>query len=139
MIDLDPSEPLVLLPVSVEGPRGTAQMRMALDTGSSFVVIPTQVARQIGYPLEDAEVTVDLHTATSPQRAALVTLRGVQAIGVRVALVEAACRDLPEEGPVQGLLGLSFLRHLDVDLHFQSRVLRARGPGSAPGRPSRPQ
>lgn len=126
-MDLDPLAPLVALPVEVEGPSGRLTLDMVLDTGATFVVLPTWAAREVGFEPAALRERVKLTTASSLASVPLLVLPSVRAMGLRRAMVQAVCLDLPPETPVGGLLGLSFLRHFDVDLHFRSRRLGARG------------
>ena len=101
---------------------------MALDTGATFVMLPWAVAEALGYDPAVSRKRINVHTASSVEVVPVVTVGSIKALGVEVTGVEAACHDLPPGSGVQGLLGLSFLRHLDVDLHFKRMVLEARGP-----------
>ena len=59
-------------------------------------------------------------------RAPMITLRSVEVLGAVAVDVRAACMDMPVSIGVGGLLGLSFLRNFDVDLHFRTGVIRFR-------------
>jgi len=45
------------------------------------------------------------------------------ALGHKAEGIEVACHDLPAK---DGLLGLSFLKHFDIDLHFKKGLLEIR-------------
>ncbi len=123
----DPEAPVIVVEVEVAGPAATRVVDMALDTGATHVMVPWVVAEALGYDHAVSRRRVNLSTASSVEVAPLVTLEEVGALGVRAREVEAVCHDLPPGSRVQGLLGLSFLRHFDIDLHFRRGLLEARG------------
>ena len=99
---------------------------MALDTGSTFVTIPTDVARDIGYEVDHSITTIPIVTASGNIRVPLIELASVEVLGARAFGVRALCLDLPRGARFRGLLGLSFLRNFDIDLHLKSGVIEFR-------------
>ena len=118
--------PLVELWVSIGGPNGSARERMALDTGSTFVTIPTDVARKLGYEIDQPETSTPVTTASGVVEAPLIELASVETLGARSDNVRAVCLDMPAGLRFRGLLGMSFLRNFDIDLHLRSDTLRFR-------------
>ena len=118
----------VLLSVRIDGPqaRGSERLIMALDTGATLVTLPTSIAEKLGYETRRPSETISIVAASGIIRAPLITLTAVEALGVEVRDVPAYCLDLPPQAHFRGLLGLSFLRHIDVDLHFKSGSIRFR-------------
>ena len=58
----------------------------------------------------------------------MLRLDKVTVLGKSVRNVPAICHDLPPQSPVNGLLGLSFMKWFDIDLHFLKRRLEFKGP-----------
>ena len=58
--------------------------------------------------------------------APLIELSSVETLGVRSEGVQAICLDMPAGIRFRGLLGMSFLRNFDIDLHLRSGALRFR-------------
>ena len=116
----------IALEVSIGGPKGTATLLMLLDTGSTFVALPTIVAERLGYDTANPIETVVTTTASGSVRAPIVMLASVSALGAELTDVPDMCLDLPAQAHFQGLLGLSFLRRFDVDLHFRSGSIAFR-------------
>jgi clan AA aspartic protease (TIGR02281 family) len=123
---LDPNAPIIIVSVEIGGESGSKLVDMALDTGATYVMIPWQVAEALGHDPAVSTRRVNLTTASSVEIAPLITLRWVRALDQEFTDVDAACHDLPPGSRVQGLLGLSFLKYFDVDLHFLRGVLEAR-------------
>lgn len=127
-MELDPQAPLIVVPVELAGDQGSRVVDMALDTGATYVLIPWHLAESLGYDPAVSPRKVRLTTASAVAVAPVITLKRMRALGHEQSDVVAACHDLPTGSRVEGLLGLSFLRHLDLDLHFKRRVLAARDP-----------
>ena len=99
---------------------------MALDTGATSVVIPTSVATELGYDIRGSVRHTSVATPAGLVDVPVLTLDSVSVLGVQAINVPALCIDLPRQARFRGLLGLSFLRNFDVDLHFRSGVIRFR-------------
>jgi clan AA aspartic protease (TIGR02281 family) len=106
---------------------------MALDTGATYVMVPLHVLEALGYAPGKARKKLSITTASGTKTAPLVTLDRLKALGKSVAGVPAIGHDLPRQSPVDGLLGLSFLKWFDVDLHFRRQRLSLRGPARSRG------
>jgi len=125
---LDPEASLIVVTVALTGDAGTRLVDMALDTGATYVMIPWHTAEALGYDPAVSRSRINLTTASSVEVAPLITLKSVKALGVEVQNVDAICHDLPPGSRVEGLLGLSFLKHLDINLHFKAKDLEAKDP-----------
>ena len=99
---------------------------MLLDTGATYVTLPSGAARDLGFDAEHPRRTVFTTTASGIVRAPLFSLTAVEALGVEARDVNAICLDLPRQANFSGLLGMSFLRNFDIDLHLRSGTLRFR-------------
>ena len=119
-------DPHLYFDVIVEGPLDFAVVEMMLDTGATFVSIPTSVALELGYDIDHPESTLPITTASGVVRAPIITLDSIEVLDVKATNVNAMCIDMPGSMIFAGLLGLSFLRNFDVDLHFKSGAIRFR-------------
>ena len=124
---LDPQATSVIVRVEVVGPLGSRLVSMAVDTGATYVVVPWRIAEALGYNPAIAPRRITIATVTSVESLPLIKLRWVRALEGEAQDVEAVCHDLASGGTVDGLLGLSFLKHFDIDLHFKRGVLELRG------------
>ena len=124
-IPFNPSRRLIVLPLKVAGINGDdfRDLLVALDTGASDTSIPTKVASDLGYDLSNPKHVVRLTTGSGTIPAKIVTVRKLTAIGETVQNIDALCHDLPEESTVDGVLGLNFLRHFDVNISFSTGII----------------
>lgn len=127
-MELDPQAAIIVVSVELTGNAGSRLVDMALDTGATYVMIPWDIAEAIGYDPAVSRSRVNMTTASSVEVAPLITVQKVKALGQEVEDVDVVCHDLPPGSRVQGLLGLSFLKHFNVDLHFKARILDIRDP-----------
>jgi clan AA aspartic protease (TIGR02281 family) len=98
-------------------------LRMVLDTGASMTVIPWNVAEALGYDPARSSRRVRFMTGSGMEAAPLFTVEAMEVLGVRANRVPVLCHDLPQRSLVDGLLGLSFLRHCRLAIDFQKGFL----------------
>ena len=116
-----PDKPdLLTLIASVSGPNGTLPVHMAIDTAATSVAIPIGIAGALGYDPYHPDNVVEITTPTGTKLVHTVILTAIEAEGAVARDVRAVCVNMPPGSSVEGLLGLSFLRNFDVDLHFKS-------------------
>ena len=108
----------IIVHARLTGPRTSHIIAMALDTGAVLTIMPVEIARAIGYDPARAAKRAELITASGMELVPILTVRKVTCLGQTVPHVEVACHNLPAESPVQGLLGLNFLRHFSLGLDF---------------------
>ena len=128
------SHALVVVWVTVNG---TADLRIAVDAGSVFTIISQRAAARTGLTLSGPFHQIPLVTAervTAP--VTLGRLDSLQIGAVSLQNVEAGIAQLPAVLDIDGILGLSFLRHFRVTFEFDTASLVLREPPPA-GRASR--
>lgn len=81
---LDPAKPIIPVDVLLEGPNGRQFVRMALDTGATYTMAPIHTLRAIGYDPAASKARVEFIAAGSVEFKPIVTLRSVQALGIRI-------------------------------------------------------
>ena len=118
----DPDAPVITLYARLSNSR-TRRILMALDTGSTYVLIPWDIAEALGYEPAYSKRKVDITTASGTEKAPLITVKRVSVLGKEVRDVACVVHDLPETSRVDGLLGLSFLKKLKLYLDFQASIL----------------
>ena len=121
----DPSAPLLVVFATVEGrqPGRRRRLKVALDTGATYTMIPWEIAQALGYHPERARRRIELMTASGMAIVPLVEVREIRALGQRVKGLEVLVHDLPPASRVEGLLGLNFLRNFKLTLDFRAGIL----------------
>lgn len=124
---LSRSQITVVRPLLI-GLRGSVKIDVVLDTGVTLTMIPPDIAKKLGYDPVRSKRTVNLITATTIERAPVVTLEAIELLGQRVAKVDVACKDLPPKSRAEGLLGINFLDNFDIELFYKTGRLELMDP-----------
>lgn len=95
----------------------TVHARLVLDTGATFVVLPWRIINALDIRI-DPDLLVRMSTASTVESTPLVVLPKMKVLGNTVNNVQCLVKDLPPESGVDGLLGVSFLRHFNLTLDF---------------------
>ena len=120
----DPARHIIIVRVKLQDERGRLlYLQMALDTGASMTVIPWQAAERLGLDPARSRRRVRFMTGSGMEVAPIITVPALELMGVRVTDVPVLCHDLPQRSLVDGLLGLSFLRHCRLAIDFPRGML----------------
>jgi predicted aspartyl protease len=106
---------LILPPVEI-GHEFRAEPKMALDTGARISVITPRLAEEVGLTPDESAPRGKVVGATGTAPAALLRIGSVSIMSIEVRNVRAICHPLPQELRLDGILGLDFLRHFDVEI-----------------------
>ena len=105
------SPQLLLVYAEVTGPRGHTLLRLALDTGASYTMLPPEKLALVGLAPHAATRTIEIMTASGVEMAPLITVRALRFLGIVVPQLLVVAHALPPTSPVEGLLGLNALMH----------------------------
>ena len=108
----------------VTGPRTWRSLKLAVDTGATYTMLPPDLLLDIGYDPAAATRRLELSTASGLVVAPLLRIRSLKCLGLAVKWMEVVAHPLPPESPVEGLLGLNFLAHFKPFQAFR-QTLRA--------------
>lgn len=117
----NPQANVIVLEAKIKARLGVTT-RLVLDTGASLVMLPYQLAKQIGIKIDPTK-TVEITTASTVEISPFVSIPKMSVLGKTATNVPCLIRDLPRTSEADGLLGLSFLRHFKLTLDFKKRIL----------------
>lgn len=120
-ISFEPSTPLIVLDIRINHIYPLL-CKMALDTGATYTIITPEIAEQLGFQLSLLKET-SLFTATQQESAYELNLKSIALLAEEVHNIKALCMPLPKELKIDGLLGLNFLKHFNIDLNFEKGIL----------------
>ena len=121
--NINKGESLIVLPVGLVSKSARYIVNMALDTGTTFVMIPWDVTERLGYDPATSEKRIAITTASTVEKVPLITLKEINVLGKSLMNVEVVVHDLPPKSRVDGLLGLSFLNSFNLKLMFKKGYL----------------
>lgn len=96
---------------SVAGPRTWRGLKLAVDTGATYTMIPPDLLMDVGYSPARTTTYLELSTASGIVMAPLLEIREIKSLGMSAKNIRVVAHRLPPESPVEGLLGLNFLVH----------------------------
>jgi predicted aspartyl protease len=122
----DPSASSIVVDLLLEAADGGSSLLIpvVLDTGASLAIVATDIMARLGYdPANPSLGRQRIITGSGVEYAPRTTVRSATAIGQKVADLEVLCHDLPPESGVDGLLGLSFLKHFKLTIRFRKGII----------------
>jgi clan AA aspartic protease (TIGR02281 family) len=102
---------------------GTTRALFLLDTGATYCVLSTSLARRLG--VRPGHTTLELQTANGTVTVPLVELRTLDVGGSRAHGVQAVVHDAVQS-PLDGIIGLNFLNQFHYAIDPRRRTLRLR-------------
>jgi len=116
--------PVIILTILLEGKGNSKQkIRVALDTGATYTMIPWKTAEVLGLEPELSKERIEIITASGVEKAPLATLNSIVVLGKRLEGVQVVVHDLPPKSYVDGLLGLKLLVQLKLKIDFSKGIL----------------
>lgn len=125
-VSFDTNLPLIIVEVEVKA-KDERNLVMALDTGCSRTILSYETATAIGCDPAASSQRVRIVTGSGMVIAPVVTLKSIKALGKIVGNLDVACHNLPEEGFVDGLLGIDFLKNFDLSIKFREGIIELKG------------
>jgi predicted aspartyl protease len=118
-----PSAPqLIIVYAQLAGPKGQTMLRLALDTGASYTMLPPEKLAIVGYAPQRSKRTVEILTASGAEWTPLLRVSSLRFLGTEVRHIEVVSHTLPPTSPVEGLLGINALRHYKPFREFLRRI-----------------
>jgi len=118
----DRESPLIIIRGIIKK-KNERMLRFALDTGCSRTIIPFETAEAIGCNPAGSSYRTRIIIGSGIEIVPVVKLESIKALGEEVKNLDVACYDLPEEGFVDGLLGLDFLKKFKFIVDFSKGII----------------
>jgi predicted aspartyl protease len=123
----DPTTDLILVAARVWGPHGDKRLSLALDTAATETHITPDILDDLGYSPRDGGRITTVRSAVGNERGYMTRVSRFFALGFSYTDFEIHVHDLPDGFGIDGLLGLSFLKKLNVEIRFgEGRILVER-------------
>ena len=119
MVTFRPDAGLIVIRATLTGPGGDTIVRLALDTGATRTLIVPSILSLIGCDPSASSEFRKAATVSGVEYAPLVQVNMVEAIGHRRENLSVLCQSLPANVGVDGLLGLDFLRGMELNIDFR--------------------
>ena len=100
---------LLSLRATVSGKQGTRALRLLLDTGSTYTILPNEVLSSIGLDPFASKERVRIVTGSGYLVAPRIQVQRFDCLGYKVKGFEVVGHTIPPDSFVDGLLGMDFL------------------------------
>jgi clan AA aspartic protease (TIGR02281 family) len=97
--------------------------KFIVDTGASFTMISSALARDLSLDTTQSQKTIPFQTANGMIEAPITNLDSIAVGGMEIKNLTAAVHDAVPDPQVSGLLGLNFLSNFKMDIDTQKGVL----------------
>ena len=101
---------------AVKGPHGVSVLKLLVDTGSTYTILPIEVLETLGCSPAVSRKHVRITTGSGYVLAPMVTVDWLQALGKKRQEFQVLAHTLPPAGPIDGLLGMDFLVRIKAKL-----------------------
>jgi clan AA aspartic protease (TIGR02281 family) len=102
---------------------GKTAAKFVVDTGASYTMISSAVAKELDIDVTQAQRTMPFQTANGLIQAPLTNLESITVGGLEIKNLVAAVHDAVPDPQVAGLLGLNFLSNFRIDIDTQKGLL----------------
>ena len=102
---------------------GKTQVKLVLDTGATFTMISSAIAKQLDIDASQNARTMPFQTANGMIEAPLINLDSISVAGLELKNLTAAVHDAMPDPAVAGLLGLNFLTNFRMDIDTEKGVV----------------
>jgi len=119
----NPHEGLIIVQARLWGPTGDTQARLALDTGATRTIVNAAILVSIGYDPAVVPGRVPMTTRSGVEFVPRLSIDRIEALGKVHTNFPLICHTLPPTAPVDGVLGLDFLRGQRLTINFRKGLI----------------
>lgn len=112
----DATASLIIVEAQLWGPLGQTSLRLVLDTGATETLLVPDVVDDLGYSPRDAEIVTGVYSAVGKEQGYIRRVDRFSALGFDRTDFAVHVFDLADHYPIDGLVGLSFLRQLNYEV-----------------------
>jgi predicted aspartyl protease len=114
--EFDPKRDLIIVESTVWGRDRYRKLSLAVDTASAATVVTPYVIEDIGYHPRDGIAITTVRSAIGKEQGYTLKVAQFDALGFVFQDFEVNVFDLVVGHDIDGLIGLSFLRHFDYEI-----------------------
>jgi len=119
----DPKQSIIICHAEIAGQKVELSLKMAVDTGATYTMIPIEAAVAIGCDPLRSQGKIEITTGSSTEYVSIITIPKFRAFGVEIKNMKVICHNLPPQSPVEGLLGLNFLKKAKAIIDFSKNII----------------
>ena len=112
---------LLVTRAAVMGPEGTKVIKLLIDAGSTYTILPVEVLESVGLSPTQSKEHERIATGSGYIMAPKVTIEKLYTLGKQFRRVITIAHTLPFGGTIDGLLGMDLL------CRMKAKILAAKG------------
>ncbi len=110
----------ILVSAEITKPARTMPLQLLLDTGATTTLVDRSVLLALGFDLDACSDLAKMTTGSAIELVPRIPLTRLSALGQHRFGFPVLAHTPPESARVYGLLGLDFLRGLELNLNFKT-------------------
>ncbi len=114
---------LLSVKAALKGPEGTRVLRLLVDTGAAFTILPWEVLESAGYDPGGTKKRQKIITGSGYEFAPEIKVREFHCLGKSIEDYAVLAHNLPPGAFVDGLLGMNFLRRFDFKINPKDGIV----------------
>ncbi len=125
----DPEGDLIIVHARLWGVQGQERdLRLVVDTGAGPTIIAPELLDELGYSArQHGEQVASTRSIAGREQGYMLRVKQLECLGMVEQEFRVYAQDLPTGWDIDGLLGLSFLRHLNYEVRsIEGRILAER-------------
>ena len=103
--------------------KDTIILKMALDTGASYTIIPWDVAEKLGCDPAVSKNRIKIMTGSGYEDTPKVKVASISSLGKQINDIEVLVHNLPQGSYIDGLLGLNFFKNSKLSIDFKESII----------------
>lgn len=119
----DPHANLIVVPAEIAGQRGSATLRLAVDTGATVTFVSPTRLMEAGYDPATTTERFEVTTGSGVEYVSRISVNKLIAIGKEYDDFSVYGHTLPPSSSVDGVLGLDFFRGQNLNIDFRNGLI----------------
>lgn len=119
----NPKQSIIICHAEIAGPKTELFLKMALDTGATYTMVPFEAAEAIGCSPSRSQRKIEITMGSGIEYVPIITVPKFRAFGIEIKNMEVICHNLPTPCPVEGLLGLNFFKEAKIIINFSKNTI----------------
>lgn len=109
---------------AVKGPQKIFTLRLLVDTGSTYTILPVEALESAGYDTTSAKDKVRITTASGYLVAPQIKVQWLHIFGLEMKSFSVVAYTLPEELYADGLVGMDILNRMNAIIDVKNGIIK---------------
>ncbi len=111
---------------ALKGKKGIVSLRMLIDTGSTYTIVPIEILESIGFNPHDSKDKVWITSASGYIVAPRIEIDWLHTLGIKIGDFCVVAHTLPQGIYAKGILGMDFLNRVNAVIDVKKGVIKIK-------------